>query len=71
MFEEPLAKLITFLCFGLWLSSMLGFGFLTIYEAKKRGKCLEGNINLHDPVDLLLVFSGVSWITMWCFRTMY
>lgn len=61
-------KVITFLCFGLWLISGVAFTFMAILHWPRT---MPDKVDWNHPAYIMGIFNIMVWITMWCFRTMY
>jgi hypothetical protein len=60
-------KVMTFVCFGWWAIGTVLYILITIFKPVS----MMGKINWREPRDLIMISSGMAWIAMWCFRTMY
>ena len=58
----------TFVCLGLWASSLLGLLVIAVVNPYKP---FGHKWDMSDPRHILLLMSMTSWTSMWCFRTMY
>lgn len=61
-------KVMTFVCFGLWLVSGVVFTITAVLHLPTR---MPDKIDFKHPAYLAGVFNIMIWITMWGFRTMY
>ena len=60
-------KIMTFVCFWWWGIGTVIYILITVLKPIP----MHGKLNWQEPRDLIMISSGLAWIAMWCFRTMY
>jgi hypothetical protein len=61
-------KIMTFVCFGLWLMCTVSIMVLQVFKPEP----VHGKIHpVRNFRHHLLIFGIMVWSAMWCFRTMY
>jgi heme/copper-type cytochrome/quinol oxidase subunit 2 len=66
-----LAKLFTFICFAIWAIGTIAIIVFATFFYEKLDYRNKRKINIRHPFDLILMLTIFSWISMWCFRSMY
>jgi hypothetical protein len=64
-----IARIFTFICFGLWVIGIFTMMVVSIF--KPEGVNRTNKMSYKHPFDLIMILTAMSWISMWCFRTMY
>lgn len=68
MCDIGLYKTLTFICFGYWFLATFGAVVIVVLKPQWRAGT---KISFSNPVDVLMLSGIMSWLAMWCFRTMY